>query len=319
MSRHLFRVAVANGALERLSDRDDRLYQDISYSQDGRLMAFTVQGVAMPPDVYVSPTDGFKPKRLTHLNPSWDTLTVPIVESVHWRSTDGKWEIPALLIKPSTYSAGKRYPMLTAILGGPSGVLQETSPVWNYPLLTLAEEGYVILMPNSRGRPGNGMAFTHAIRDEHSYLANPFTDVMAGVDAMIARGLADPARLGILGFSYGGSLTAYSITHTNRFVAAIYGEGSPTILGTVAEYSTKFLCTIYRDMWGIGNPFEPQDIQNMIAQSAIYQLDRARTPVLIESGEKSAWKTDRQLYRGLRHFGVPAEFWVYPRSGHGWD
>jgi dipeptidyl aminopeptidase/acylaminoacyl peptidase len=163
------------------------------------------------------------------------------------------------------------------------------------------------------------MAFTHAIRDEHSYLANPFTDVMAGVDAMIARGLADPARLGILGFSYGGSLTAYSITHTNRFVAAIYGEGSPTILGTVAEYSTKFLCTIYRDMWGIGNPFEPQDIQNMIAQSAIYQLDRARTPVLIESGEKSAWKTDRQLYRGLRHFGVPAEFWVYPRSGHGWD
>jgi len=319
MSRHLFRVVVADGAVERLSDRDDRLYEDISYSQDGRLMAFTVQGVGVPPDVYVSPTDGFKPKRLTHLNPSWDTLTVPIVESVHWRSTDGKWEIPALLIKPSTYSAGKRYPMLTAILGGPSGVLQETSPVWNYPLLTLAEQGYVILMPNSRGRPGNGMAFTHAIRDERSYLANPFTDVMAGVDAMIARGVADPEKLGVLGFSYGGQTTAYAITHADRFLAAIYGEGAPDQLGVLAKYPTKRWLSLDRDMAGIRSPFERDDIQNMFDQSAIYQLDRVRTPVLIESGEKSAWKTDRQLYRGLLHFGVPAEFWVYPRSGHGWD
>jgi dipeptidyl aminopeptidase/acylaminoacyl peptidase len=319
MSRHLFRVEVADGAVERLSGRDDRLYEDVSYSRDGATMALTIQGVGVPPDVWMSRTDRFAPTRLTHLNPEWDSLTVPGVERVHWKSNDGKWEIPALLIKPSDYVPGRRYPTLVAILGGPSGVLPETSPIWNYPLLTLAERGYVILMPNTRGRAGNGMAFTHANRDEHSYVANPFTDVMAGVDAMVARGIADPARLGVLGFSYGGSLTAYAITHTDRFAAAIYGEGSPSILGTVAEYSTKFFWTIYRDMWGIGSPFEPEDIKRMFAQSAIYQLDRVRTPVLIESGERSAWKTDRELYRGLVHFGVPAEFWVYPRSGHGWD
>jgi dipeptidyl aminopeptidase/acylaminoacyl peptidase len=210
--------------------------------------------------------------------------------------------------------------MLVAILGGPSGVLQETNPIpWSYPLLVLAERGYVILIPNTRGRPGNGIAFTHAIRDERSFLANPFTDVMAGVDAMVARGIADPAKLGVLGFSYGGSLTAFAVTHTDRFVAAIYGEGSPDLLGGMAEYQTKRWLSLNRDGAGINSPFEQDDIQHMMEQSPIYQLDRVRTPVLIESGEKSAWKTDRQLYRGLAHFGVPAEFWVYPRSGHGWD
>jgi dipeptidyl aminopeptidase/acylaminoacyl peptidase len=318
LSRHLFRVSTLDGSIQRLTTRDDRLYDEVSYSSDGSVMATCVQGVGLPADVYVSPVKEFRPKRLTHFNPSWERLSVPTVEIVQWRSPDDRWDIHGLLIKPSNYDPKRRYPMLTNILGGPSMVEQVSNPVSNYPLLVLAELGYVIFMPNSRGRGGFGIDFTHAIRDERSYVLHPETDVLSGVDAMVARGIADPERLGLLGFSYGGTLTAYAITLTDRFKAAVYGEGSPDILRWYDYPSTPTL-GLLNDVWGFGNPYEPKDIASAIEQSSLFRLDRVHTPVLVEAGEKSAWKSDRAYYRGLRHFNVPTEFYVYPRSGHGWD
>jgi dipeptidyl aminopeptidase/acylaminoacyl peptidase len=318
LSRHLFRVNARTGETTRLTQRDDRRYDEVTYSTDGKLMALRAQGAAVPPDIYVSGTRLFKPRRLTQINPGWDEKRVPSVEIVKWRSKDGRWEIPGLLLKPSGYRSGQRYPMLTAILGGPGQVDQTLNPIWNYPLLALAEQGYVILLPQSRGRPGSGVEFAHAIRDERSYVLNPLSDVLTGVDEMVSRGIADPDRLGVLGFSYGGTLTAYAVTLTNRFKAAIYGEGTPSVLEGLAYHHKTFL-GLFRDMWGVSSPFEPRDLLSAFEQSALYRLDRVCTPVLLESGENSSWATDRNLYRGLRHFGVPAEFYVYPRSGHGWD
>jgi dipeptidyl aminopeptidase/acylaminoacyl peptidase len=291
---------------------------ELAYSGDGTLMAFRVQGAAVPPDVYVSGTRSFKPRRLTRLNPEWNDKRTPSVEIVQWRSPDGHWDISGLLLKPSHYRAGQRYPMLTSILGGPAPVDQIFNPHPNYPLLALAEQGYVILMPNSRGRAGAGSDFAHAIRDERSYVLNPLSDVLAGVDEMVTRGIADPDKLGVLGFSYGGVLTAYALTVTNRFKAAIYGEGMPSVL-IGFDYPHSVFLGLFRDMYGLRSPFEPRDIASAFGQSALYRLDRVRTPVLLESGENSDWESDRRLYRGLRYFGVPAEFYVYPRSGHGWD
>jgi dipeptidyl aminopeptidase/acylaminoacyl peptidase len=164
-----------------------------------------------------------------------------------------------------------------------------------------------------------GMPFTHAIRDERSYLLGGLTDVLAGVNEMVARRVADPDRLGILGFSYGGSMTAITITHTDRFKAAIYGEGAPSILEHLSEYPTKHFMGLFKDMWGLPTAFDPDDIKRMYDQSSLYRSQLVKTPVLLEAGERSAWKTDRQYFRSLRHFGVPSEFYVYPRSGHGWD
>jgi dipeptidyl aminopeptidase/acylaminoacyl peptidase len=318
LSKHLFRVSALDGSIQRLTTRDDRLYDEVSYSSDGSLMAMRIQGVGVPAEVYVSPVKEFRPTRLTHLNPSWERLSVPTVELVQWRSPDDRWDIHGLLIKPSNYDPKRRYPMLTNILGGPSMVEQDLNPVSNYPLLALAELGYVIFMPNSRGRGGFGIDFTHAIRDERSYVLHPEADVLSGVDAMVARGIADPDQLGILGFSYGGTLTAYAITLTDRFKAAVYGEGSPDILRWY-DYPYTSALGLLKDMWGFGNPYEPKDIASAIEQSSLFRLDRVHTPVLVEAGEKSGWKSDRAYYRGLRHFNVPSEFYVYPRSGHGWD
>ena len=320
LSRHVLRVNVADGATEKLTPGSDRHYEEVSYSSDGKRVALLVQGVAVAPDIYVSSSEKIEPMRLTDSNPQLRELSLPHVERVKWRSPDGKWDLNGLLIKPSTFEEGRRYPMLTNILGGPSMVRQEFNPVFNYALLVMAErEGYVIFMPNSRGRSGFGVDFHHAIRDEKSYVLNPMSDVLSGVDLLVERGIADPKRLGVLGFSYGGTLTANIVTHTDRFRAAIYGEGSPNVLGDIQNYGHSEFLGLNRDMWGFGNPFEPGEIKRAYEQSAVYRLDKVKTPVLIEAGEKSAWEGDRQLYRGLKHFGVPSEFWIYPRSGHGWD
>lgn len=319
LSRNVFRVRVADGTVEKLTPGADRHYEEVSYSSDGKRVALLVQGVAVSPDIYVSSSDKIEPVRLTDTNPQLRELSLPLVERVKWRSPEGKWDLHGLLIKPSNYQQGRRYPMLTNILGGPTMISQGFNPVFNYALLVMAErEGYVIFMPNSRGRPGYGMDFRHAIRDEKSYVLNPMSDVLSGVDVLIERGVADPERLGVFGFSYGGTLTANIVTHTNRFRAAIYGEGSPNVLADIQRYMHSEFLGLNRDKWGFGNPFEPSEIKRAYEQTALYRLDKVKTPVLLEAGEKSTWEGDRQFYRGLKHFGVPSEFWVYPRSGHGW-
>lgn len=320
LSHHLFRVSTADGTAERLTPHEDSYYDDFAYSGDGSRVVFTAQSAVLPPDVYISSsTTIFEPKRLTNLNPEWKDIRLPRVEMVKWRSADDRWDIHGLLLKPPDYSADRAYPMLTAINGGPSMVRQQHNLIWNYPLLTFADRGYLVLLPNSRGRGGFGMPFAHAIRDEQSYVDNPLSDVLAGVDGMVRAGIAHADSLGVLGFSYGGTLTSNAVTRTDRFKAAIYGEGSPFMMDVMIQYPSSFFLGLFRDMWGIRNPFEPEVIQRQFEQSALFHLDRVHTPMLIESGELNFHELDRALYRGLRYFGVPAEFYVYPRSGHGWD
>ena len=318
MSRHLFRVNVTSGKAERLTPRTDRTHDAFSYSRDGERVAFIAQGVATPAEVFVSAANTIDPVQITDSNPEWDQLMRPIVERVKYKSADGKWDIHGIVLKPSSYQDGKRYPLLLNVLGGPQMVQQELNLVYNYPLLTLAEQGYVIFMPNTRGREGYGMDFTYAIRDEKSYVLNPMSDALRGVDMLIEQGVADPQRLGVLGFSYGGTLTANIITHTDRFKAAIYGEGSPNVLQDILGYGASEFLGLNRDMWGFGNPYDPAVQKSAFEQTAVHRLDKVRTPVIVEAGELSTWEGDRQFYRGLKHFGVPAEFFVYPRSGQAW-
>jgi dipeptidyl aminopeptidase/acylaminoacyl peptidase len=319
LSTHLFRVKVADGATERITPRDDRSYEGFKYSADGSKVVFTAESAVLPAEVFISGTESFEPRRLTEVNPQWDAVRLPTVEMVKWRSSDDRWDIHGLLLKPPDHDSTRSYPTLTAILGGPSMVRQQHNLIWNYPILSLADMGYVVFLPNSRGRGGFGMDFVHAIRDEQSYMENPLTDVLTGVEALVRAGVAHPDSLGVLGFSYGGTLTSNAVTKTDQFKAAIYGEGSPYMMDVMIRYPTKFFLGLFRDMWGLRNPYEPDVIDRAFKQSALFRLDRVRTPVLVEAGEVSFRPSDRALYRGLQHFGVPSEFLVYPRSGHGWD
>ncbi|HLA10822.1 MAG TPA: prolyl oligopeptidase family serine peptidase [Pyrinomonadaceae bacterium] len=321
LAKHLFRVRVADGATSRLTREESRSYGEagFSYSEDGTLMAFTNEGVGVPPEVYVTPVERMSPIAITHLNPEWDALSVPTSEIVKWPSRDGKWVIHGLLLKPSSFEVGRSYPIIVCNSGGPSMVIQATNPVEHFPILALAEMGYLVLIPNTRGRNGFGLEFTHAIRDERSYVTNAVEDVLTGVDAMITSRVADPSRIGVFGFSYGDTLTLNLIIKSDRFKAAISGDGAGRDMLPMLTSWETFKWSLMRDMWGIPNPYDADNIRRAFEQTPIFHLERVKTPVLIESGEGGSWEGGQKLYRGLLHFGVPSEHVVYPRSTHGWD
>lgn len=320
MGRHLFRVSATDGSYSRVTVNSNQHIGIPSFSQSAESVALTIEGVSTPQEVFVSQTEEFLPVQLTDINQSIDQLSTPSVETINWPSRDGKWTIHGLLIKPSFYDPDKRYPMLTHVTGGPNMTVQMFNNGAIYPLLALAERGYIVFSPNSRGRGGYGEEFHYAIRDEQSYVHNPLSDVLEGIDLLVAEGVADADRLGIAGFSYGGTLTAYAVTTTDRFRAAIYGEGSPNLLLSLDAYAKKEVLGLSRDLLGgLHKPFEPATFKRAFEQSSIYRVHCVNTPVLLESGALANWKTDRPLFRGLQYYGVPSEWFVYPRSYHGWD
>jgi len=153
-------------------------------------------------------------------------------------------------------------------------------------------------------------------------VGSPAQDVLAGVDAMIANGTVDSQRMGMLGFSYGETLTMAALTTDNRFKAAVVGGRNSDLLMAMLHAcatSSEGSWAINRDMFGIPNPYDAKNIERMYDQTAVFHLARLQVPLLIESGEYDGYIEHQQLFAGFRHFGVPVEHIVYPRSGHGWD
>ncbi|MEP7343940.1 MAG: S9 family peptidase, partial [Gemmatimonadaceae bacterium] len=246
-------------------------------------------------------------RRLTNINARWKERWIGRAELISYKSFDGKM-IEASLIKPAGYVEGTRVPLAVLVHGGPTGRWRDSYENWGQ---LLAARGYAVLYPNIRGSTGYGQAFIESNRADWG--GGDFKDVIAGVDAMVARGIADSTRLGIGGWSYGGYMSAWAITQTTRFKAAINGAGMSDL---ASEYGTEG-SALY-DKWFFGTPYENQ--KEFIESSPITFIKRARTPTLILQGEDDP--TDpigqaQQFYRGLKHYGVPAEFVVYPREGHG--
>lgn len=324
LARHLFRLDAKTGTVERLSPDDGHSHEDaVLLSMSGRVVLVCHTLVEMP-DVCVANLSPWKEDRLTNLNPDWHTSDLPQVEQVTWRSRDGRWELNGLLVKPHHFDASQKHPLVVQSFGGPSMVFRELALFHMYPLPYLAQRGYLVFLPNSRGRRGYGYAFENSIRDERSYQRNAAYDVIDGVDALIARGFIDADRMAIQGFSYGGGQTAMVITLDDRFKAAIYGEGSVNLYEAL-RYGSKLDLALNRDMWGYD--IRPQALfgndlpEYAYKESALSHLGSVHTPVMIETGQQSlqhmvSW--DQALFRGLQAFGVPSEWYLIPRHGHGW-
>jgi dipeptidyl aminopeptidase/acylaminoacyl peptidase len=320
MAHHLFRVPRAGGANAQVTLEDGRFYSQFSSSHDGTKTAFTIESATEPPDIYVAGPSLTDARRLTEVNPRLRSVARSAVEVVKWRSRDDKWDIHGVLVKPPDYEPGRRYPLLVHLVGGPQMVRMSYDLGSQYPIQVLASRGYVVLSPNTRGRDGYGLGFDRAIRDHGDYGPGPFLDMMAGVDALVANGIADPDRLGIVGFSYGGYLTAYSITQTARFRAASIGDAVNInmVHGAFHDAGDASRALLRQDLYGHGSPWKEAEYERMRAQSPIHQIPAARTPALLEFGERSnAPDNGRVLFQGLQAFHVPSEFVVYPRTGHG--
>jgi dipeptidyl aminopeptidase/acylaminoacyl peptidase len=284
---------------------------DFALLPDGAL-ALIAERTAEPAEVWLAapglpPMPPETPEKITHLNENAAALPVVAPELVRYLSFDGR-EIEGALLKPAGWTAGRRLPLVVLVHGGPTARWRDRFESWGQ---LLAARGFLVFYPNPRGSTGYGHAFVESNRADWG--GGDFKDVMAGVDQLVKRGLADPDHLGIGGWSYGGYMSAWAITQTPRFKAAVVGAGLSDL---ASEFGTEDGSSY--DEWFYGLPYEHLD--RFQKSSPITHVKNARTPALILQGEDDI--TDpvgqsQQLYHALKHYGVPAELVLYPREGHG--
>lgn len=247
-------------------------------------------------------------KRATHLNDAaFDGIALVKPEFYRYRSFDGL-EIEAALYLPAGAVDGQPGPLVVLVHGGPTGAWSD-----RFDGLTqlLVAHGYTIVQPNIRGSIGYGQKFIEANRADWG--GADFKDVMAGVDDLVRRKIADPNRLGICGWSYGGYMAEWAITQTDRFKAAVSGAGMADL---ATEFGTE-TSALY-DEWFNGTPYENSAVFQK--SSPIAFIRNAKTPTLVLQGDADTTdpiSQSQMLYRGLKRYNVPAEFVVYPREPHG--
>jgi dipeptidyl aminopeptidase/acylaminoacyl peptidase len=281
-------------------------------------LAYAGETATRAPELWVKPLNG-GPRAVTTLNEKWSRIAVVAPEFVKYKSFDGV-DIEAALLNPRSLpgsvplprpnlegaTAGK--PFVVLVHGGPTGRWADTFEPWGQ---LLAARGYAVLYPNIRGSVGYGETFVEMNRGDWG--GGDFKDVMAGVDWAIARGIADPTRLGIGGWSYGGYMAAWAVTQTTRFRASV--SGAP-VIDMASEFGTENGSAY--DEWFYGTPYEKLD--GFIKSSPMTFVKNVKTPTLLLQGEADT--TDpigqsQQFYRGLKRYGVDSDFVVYPREPHG--
>lgn len=313
----IVRVFVDDGKAERVAG-SSAVNFSISVSRDGGLLAYRgVEGAAMG-DVFVLDTAGGGSTRITDLNPELNGLTIAEPKAISWRSFDGM-EIWGLLLTPPEWTPGRRLPLLVYIHGGPGGgvtyghfpqFMTRIGQVDPYPTQAMASAGFAVLFPMPRGGAGYGEAGQRAI--VNAWGEGDYRDIMAGVDDLVTRGIADPDRLGVMGASYGGYMTNWIVTQTNRFKAASAGASiSDLIDGYLLGEGGDFMVEYF------GRPWENRD--SYVAHSPLTFVERVTTPLLLQHGENDArvpvshaWK----LYRALKALGRDVELDVHPRGRH---
>jgi dipeptidyl aminopeptidase/acylaminoacyl peptidase len=251
--------------------------------------------------------------QVSHVNDEAAKLPMPKTEVVRWKSSDGL-DIEGLLTYPVGYKAGTKVPLLLNVHGGPTGVYRQTfignpSP---FALAALANDGYAILRANPRGSSGYGQKFRFA--NYNDWGGGDYNDLMAGVDHVIAMGVADPNRLGVMGWSYGGYMTSWIITHTHRFKAAVVGAG---VTDLVSFTGTADIPGFLPDYFG-GQYWQTFDSWRQ--HSPLMHVAGVTTPTLIEHGEadeRVPISQGYELYNALKAQNVPVRMLVLPRQHHG--
>lgn len=266
----------------------------------------------LPREVWTVQIARTSPKwtRITTLNEHLLDLTSGVHEWVEWYAEDGQ-QMQGLLVRPSNARPGKRLPLIVHPHGGPTGITanEYMSPArWVY---RLTQRGFAVFMPNYRGSTGRGIEFAEANIGDMG--GRDFQDIMAGVDALIERGIADEEKLGIGGWSYGGFLTAWAITQTDRFKAAVAGAA---ITDWLSFHGTSYLCA-WDSLHYQADPYVRGSVYERF--SPMLYIANARTPTLILHGEKDGdvpLSQGVELFRALREHGVESEMVIYPREPH---
>jgi len=250
-------------------------------------------------------------KQLTDANPQIRHIALGQEEEISWKSSDGKM-VGGVLLKPVGYRDGQRYPLIVAIHGGPAGA-DILSFNGGYGAQAYAGAGYVVLMPNYRGSTNYGEKHKTDIVGDYFRLG--YDDIMTGVNHLIAQGIVDSTKMGVLGWSAGGHWSNWILTHTNRFKAISSGAGTTNWISMYAESDVQRNRQFY-----LGNKLPYDNFDAYWNQSPIKYIKNAKTPTMIHvvhDDPRVPRPQSEELYMALRQLGVPTEFYVYPGASHG--
>ena len=301
---HLARVRPRDGRFEKVLE-GERLVSAFDVAASGGVAA-RIESMNDAPEIY-SVAAG-RARRLTDINDEFlRSVTVGSKEKVAFESRDGT-PIEAFVTKPPGFSAGRKYPTLLHIHGGPVG---QFGYGYDFSNQYLASQGYVVVEPNPRGSTGRGQEFIRAIY--RTWGITDYDDVIAAIDHVVEAGYADPDRLGVHGYSYGGYLTNVVITRTGRFKAAASGAGHSFI---AANYGHDIYQKWYN--WELGVPWENQEKYARL--SPLLRAGEVSTPTMFFGG-RNDWNVPvlnaELFYQSLKKRGIDTELVVYPDTHHG--
>ncbi|MEA3246632.1 MAG: prolyl oligopeptidase family serine peptidase, partial [Gemmatimonadota bacterium] len=314
-TNNVFALVVSSGHVQQLTSYS----ASVSLSRDADAGTYLVSYAdpKTPPATYAvasiaALTDRPSWTQLTDPNP-WvrQQLTLGEESEITWKSKDGT-PVSGVLVKPVGYQAGKKYPLIVAIHGGPAAadILGFNG---GYNAQVYAGAGYVVLEPNYRQSTNYGQKFK--IESQGDYFTKGYQDIMAGVDHLIAQGMVDSTQMGVLGWSAGGHYSNWIETHTDRFKAISSGAGVANWISMWSQSDTHRL----RE-WYLGDKMYWDDWAAWWRQSPIATIKNAKTPIFIHvvyGDPRVPRPQSEEMHYGLSALGVPNEFWVYPGNSHG--
>ena len=308
----IYKIGLNNKEIKPILNLKGRISSS-KISSDSETIAFVKQELNKPSEVYLSELSNISPKQISNFNSSLEFPKFAKTELITWISKDGL-EIEGLLTYPTKYNKRKKYPLALIIHGGPAGVFSQsfTGNPGIYNIEYFASNGYAVLRPNPRGSTGYGKDFRFANFKDWGF--GDYEDIMSGVDKAIDMGIVDPQRLAVMGWSYGGYMTSFVVTRTERFKAASMGAGLPNLISmtTTTDIPDYLVAHMGGEFW--------EDYETYEKHSAIYRMDKIQTPTQVIHGANDLrvpFTQGQEFYVALKRKGVSTEMVVYPRTPHG--
>ncbi len=308
LTSHYYSVPASGGEPRMVLPDDEFMYGGVQLSEDGTKLLFTGNSLYTPGEVFIADADGSNIEHVLSPTNQMEDFELARSELLTWTGADG-WEIEGILTYPLEYVEGQRYPLILQVHGGPHGRFSKGfnagSQIW-------AARGYAVLRGNPRGSSGRTLEFSNA--NVMDWGGKDFQDIMAGVDRVIEMGVADPDQMAIMGGSYGGFMTFWAVTQTDRFKAAI---GHAAISDWFSFYGQTDIPYLLEFGFG-GLPWVTKEVFER--WSPIEYAEDVVTPLLITHGEEDRRvpiPQGEQYYRTLKKMGKTVEFLKFPREGHG--
>ncbi len=309
---HLYLLNPATGAAVQVTRPDDVVANGFSFSKDFSHVAYRAAAPNAGGEIYVASTSGDgSAVQMTHLTDAMKPYTLARREVVHWRSGDGA-TVEGILLKPADFDAKKKYPLLVVIHGGPTGIDQPVvNPDRYYPVEQFVAKGALVLRPNYRGSAGYGAAF-RALNVRNLGVGD-YADVISGVDYLISQGFVDKDRVGSMGWSEGGYISAFITASSDRFKAVSVGAG-------ISDWMTYYVntdITPFTRQYLKATPWDDPEVYKKT--SPITYIAKAKTPTLIQQGDRDKRvpvPDSFELRQALEDKGVPVKMVLYHGFGH---